>query len=275
MAVAGRLVRQHEARALEPLGVARGDLAPPVRPFRDVTKLHAQDRGVEIVEAAVEPEAVDRPLGGAVVAQLPDGGLDIGAVRDDRAAVAERAQVLLNDEARAHGIRELTLLEARAVAVDPLRVVFDDPQVVLAWQRPRSPPCPRTARTGAPARCRPCARSRPPRSLRDRCCACADRSRRTRPWRPTNQIASAVAKNVFAVVMISSPGLTPSARNTSHSASVPELSPHHVLHAEVTGEIVLELLEGRARHVLAAFQHAAGWRRRFLFFMLWYCRTWP
>ena len=42
---------------------------------------------------------------------------------------------------------------------------------------------------------------------------------------PTNQIASAVAKNVLAVVMISSPGLTPSARNTSHSASVPELSP--------------------------------------------------
>ena len=29
-----------------------------------------------------------------------------------------------------------------------------------------------------------------------------------------------------------------------------------MLHGEVTGEIGLELLEGRARHVLAAFQHA-------------------
>ena len=41
----------------------------------------------------------------------------------------------------------------------------------------------------------------------------------------TIQIASAVAKNVLAVVMISSPGWMPRAMNTSQSASVPEFSP--------------------------------------------------
>ena len=42
---------------------------------------------------------------------------------------------------------------------------------------------------------------------------------------PAIQIASAVAKKVLAVVMISSPGFTPRAMNTSQRASVPELRP--------------------------------------------------
>ena len=42
---------------------------------------------------------------------------------------------------------------------------------------------------------------------------------------PASQIASAVAKKVFDVVMISSPGPSPRARKTSNSASVPELTP--------------------------------------------------
>ena len=42
---------------------------------------------------------------------------------------------------------------------------------------------------------------------------------------PASQIASAVAKKVLDVVMISSPGPSPRARNTNNSASVPELTP--------------------------------------------------
>ena len=42
---------------------------------------------------------------------------------------------------------------------------------------------------------------------------------------PAIQMASAVAKNVFAVVMTSSPSFSPRAMNVSHSASVPEFTP--------------------------------------------------
>ena len=42
---------------------------------------------------------------------------------------------------------------------------------------------------------------------------------------PASQMASAVAKNVFDVVMTSSPGPMPSARNVSRRASVPEFKP--------------------------------------------------
>ena len=42
---------------------------------------------------------------------------------------------------------------------------------------------------------------------------------------PAIQMASAVAKNVLVVVMHSSPGPIPSARNASHSASVPLPTP--------------------------------------------------
>ena len=42
---------------------------------------------------------------------------------------------------------------------------------------------------------------------------------------PAIQMASAVAKKVFDVVMTSSPGPIPSAMNTNQSASVPEFTP--------------------------------------------------
>ena len=42
---------------------------------------------------------------------------------------------------------------------------------------------------------------------------------------PAIQIASAVAKNVLAVVMTSSPGSMPRAMKASQSASVPEFTP--------------------------------------------------
>src|SRR6185436_18343063 len=127
--------RKGEARALEALGVARGDLAAPVGPLRDVPELHGEHRRVEVVQAAVEAEAVDRADGGPVVAHLAAVGVDVLAVGDDGAAVAERAEVLLDDEAGGDGVRQLALLPAGAVAVDALRVVLDDPELLLLRDR--------------------------------------------------------------------------------------------------------------------------------------------
>src|SRR5439155_24366495 len=113
-----RLVGQLEARAVHALRVARRELAVAVGPSGDVPELHAEDGGVDVVEAAVVAHAVDGPHGRAVVAQPAHGGVDVVAVRDHGAAAPEGAQVLLDDEARAHGVAQLALLPAGTVAVD-------------------------------------------------------------------------------------------------------------------------------------------------------------
>ena len=89
--VAGGLDGQTEARALKALGIARRDLPPPVRPARDVLELHAEDAGVDVVQPAVEPEAVYGTGGRAVVAQLAHDGVDVVAVRHHRSLVAQPA----------------------------------------------------------------------------------------------------------------------------------------------------------------------------------------
>ena len=65
----------------------------------DVLQLRAEDAGVQVVEAAVEAVAVDVALGRSVVAQLPDRRVDLRVVGQERAAVAEGAEVFLDDEA--------------------------------------------------------------------------------------------------------------------------------------------------------------------------------
>ena len=73
---------------------------------------------------------------------------------------------------------------------------------------------------------------------------------------PAIQIASAVAKNVFGCVMTSSPGPMPIAINASQIASVPLPDADGVRHPVKRGQLLFELLEHRALHVLAALDHA-------------------
>ena len=112
-----QLDRQVEGlAALEAGGVASGPLAAGVVLLVNVLELGAQDAGVEVVQAAVEAVAVDVAGGRAVVAQPADRGVDVGVVGDQRAAVAEGAEVLLDDEAGGGGVAELADLEASARA---------------------------------------------------------------------------------------------------------------------------------------------------------------
>ena len=76
--VALQLDRQGEGLAtLEALGIAGGPLAADVVILVDVLELGAEDAGVEVVQAAVEAEAVDIARGRTVVAQPADGGIDL------------------------------------------------------------------------------------------------------------------------------------------------------------------------------------------------------
>ncbi len=49
-----------------------------------------------------------------MIAQLPHLGVDVGVIGDQRTAIPERAEILLNDEADGSGIAELTDPEAFA-----------------------------------------------------------------------------------------------------------------------------------------------------------------
>jgi hypothetical protein len=86
---------------------------------------------MQVVEAAVEAHAVARALLGAMIAEPADGTVDRFIVSHDRAAIAERAQVLLDDEAGAYSVAQLADLESVAARADGLGVVLDDQQIVL------------------------------------------------------------------------------------------------------------------------------------------------
>ena len=70
-----------------------------------------------IVQPAVEAETVDVAGGGAVVAQqFAHARVDVGIICHNRAAVAESAEVLLDDEAGGGGVAQFADLEAVAGA---------------------------------------------------------------------------------------------------------------------------------------------------------------
>jgi len=56
MTVARQFLGELEAVTFEAIGVALGPGAALIGPVRDVLKLDTQERGVEIIEAAVEPK---------------------------------------------------------------------------------------------------------------------------------------------------------------------------------------------------------------------------
>ena len=95
-----RHVRQLDPRnALQSLGVSRGPSNTLIIPLVNVLQLGAEDSRVQIVQPAVEAEAVNVALVRPVVAQLAHCGVDGRVVGQDRSAIAERAEVLLRDEA--------------------------------------------------------------------------------------------------------------------------------------------------------------------------------
>ena len=61
-----------------------------------------------------------------------------GIIGHHRAAVAEAAQVFLDDEAGAHRVAQLAEGEIVAARAQRLRVVFDDQELVLLGDAPRS-----------------------------------------------------------------------------------------------------------------------------------------
>src|ERR1700683_4541469 len=108
VASTGRLERQREIfRALETRGVTGRRGAAKVVPGVDMLELCAEDGRVDVVLAAVEAEAVNVAGVGTVVAKLADAGIEIGIIGDNRAAVAECAEVLLDDEAGCGGVAQL------------------------------------------------------------------------------------------------------------------------------------------------------------------------
>ncbi len=85
VAVARPRVRQIEmCPALQPCRVPGGPLNALVVPRVDVLQLGAEDAGMEVVQAAVEAEAVDVSLVRPVVPQLPDLRVDIGVIGESK-----------------------------------------------------------------------------------------------------------------------------------------------------------------------------------------------
>ncbi len=132
VAVARLLVRQVEGLGtLKALGVVLGQFDAVVVPLVDVFEFGAQDAGLDVVQTAVEAEAVHVAGGRAVGAEQLGHAVDLFVVGDNRTAIAEAAQVFLDDETGSHGIGELADLEGIARRVNGLGVIFDDPELVL------------------------------------------------------------------------------------------------------------------------------------------------
>src|SRR5262244_2189654 len=70
-----------------------------------------------------------------MVAQPPQGVVDLWAVGDERAAIAKGPKVLLDDETGAHCVAQFTLLESISMRIYGLRVVLDNPKLVLPRNR--------------------------------------------------------------------------------------------------------------------------------------------
>src|SRR6185369_17262100 len=69
--------------------VSLGPLDPIVVPLMNVLEFCAQDSRVDVVEAAVESEAMHVALVRSVIAELSHPSVDLGIVGDERPAVAE------------------------------------------------------------------------------------------------------------------------------------------------------------------------------------------
>lgn len=106
------------------------NLAAALAPFVHTLQLDAQNCSVDIVEAAVVADAVVGTFHRAVVAQLADLGGKLFIIGGHGAAVAKASQVLLDDEAQANGIAELADGKVIAPCANALGAFFHDKEVV-------------------------------------------------------------------------------------------------------------------------------------------------
>ena len=120
-------------------------------PTVEVAQLHAQDRGLERVQAggrAHHAVAVARAL--AVRAQQAHAVGQLGSVGDDAAAVAPRAQVLGRVEAEAADVAQRPDAAAAVAGAVRLAGVLDDGDPAPRERPPAAGPCPRSRRRGGP-----------------------------------------------------------------------------------------------------------------------------
>jgi len=120
MAVARHFVGQGDMFGSSEAGrVASGQFAAVIVPGIDVLELGAENGGVNVVQPAVETETVDIAGVRTVVPQLPHFFVHLRIIGDKRAAIAESAQILLNDEARGGGIAQFGDLKPSPAAPMP------------------------------------------------------------------------------------------------------------------------------------------------------------
>lgn len=131
VATAGRLGRQPQRQAREPLPVAGGQPATRLGPGLEVLQLDAQDRALEGIHPVVESDLIVMipPLLG-VVPQRPQPGGDPVIVRDDRPALAARPEVLAGIKAEATAEPEGTGPPAQVPGAMGLRSILDDRDAV-------------------------------------------------------------------------------------------------------------------------------------------------
>jgi hypothetical protein len=126
IAARGGLRQPHELAEPGPF-VVRGGGAAAVAPGVEVRQLDPQDRGLQLVEARVVPDELERALVlGAVEAQQPDRRVELRVVRDDGAAVPERAEVLRREERERRDRPERARAAVRRERARRLGGVLDD-----------------------------------------------------------------------------------------------------------------------------------------------------
>src|ERR1051326_6803473 len=132
MAIALALDGEREIlRAFQTGRISRGPFSGIVIPLIDVLEFGTENSCMHIIEPAVEAKAVDVSSIGAVVAQPTDRSINRFIVRYERAAVAECAEILLNEETGGRGVAEFADFETIAVRADGLGVIFNHAELML------------------------------------------------------------------------------------------------------------------------------------------------
>src|SRR5262249_3948827 len=93
--------RQSQRSPREPVIVNSRDLSSPRVLFIQMFQLHAQDGGLQFVEPGIEPRLIAHvSFAPAILTQQSNSLSDFRVVRHDRAALAQRAELLRRIEAK-------------------------------------------------------------------------------------------------------------------------------------------------------------------------------
>ena len=201
------------------------DLVTQLDPSIQMRKLHAQDRRLQFVEAAVNAELLMVVLDPSAVRAKRTHALRYVSSRgNEHAAVAKGAQVLRREKTEGGSIAERPNANPIDGRADGLCAILDDCEAVPRRNRHNLM---HRGRVPVKMHRNDCARSRRDRrldALRVDVIVFGSMSANT-GVAPTIAIASALATNVNGVVMTSSPGPMSRARSAKCRASVPELTP--------------------------------------------------